>query len=274
MWAKAVGRRSKAGILTISVPRPAPTNLPPTESTVTHSTMAGSNWAAKSMCRQMPAKNSGTKMASTIWEMIERVCSDSAPGSLAIRPASRNPNTGCTPMELVTTPPSNPMHTTKESGVAGVGRPLVLIQISLVLPGSPVWPTGSTYFDSVGDMQRAFESVFTLPGILIFGSMTAYLVAQLMDVRLFHFWKSVTKGKHLWIRNNASTMMSQMVDTIIVNSIFLGFGLGLDWGAVSKIVIASYIFKVLMAAVDTPFIYLGVHLVRRYAGGDQLKAAV
>ncbi len=150
---------------------------------------------------------------------------------------------------------------------------LVLIQISLVLPGSPVWPTGSPYFDSVGDMQRAFESVFTLPGILIFGSMTAYLLAQLMDVRLFHFWKSVTKGKHLWIRNNASTMMSQMVDTIIVNSIFLGFGLGLDWALVGKIIIASYIFKLLMAALDTPFIYLGVYLVRRYAGGARAVMA-
>jgi uncharacterized integral membrane protein (TIGR00697 family) len=143
---------------------------------------------------------------------------------------------------------------------------LVLIQISLVLPGSPVWSSGSAAFGTVAEMQRAFESVFTLPGILIFGSMTAYLVAQLMDVRLFHFWKELTKGRHLWLRNNASTMLSQMVDTIIVNSIFLGFGLGLDWHLVGKIIIASYVFKLLIAALDTPLIYLGVWLVRRYAG--------
>ena len=71
---------------------------------------------------------------------------------------------------------------------------LVLIQISLVLPGSPVWPSSNPHYGSVAAMQQAFESVFTLPGILIFGSMTAYLVAQLMDVRLFHFWKEVTGG--------------------------------------------------------------------------------
>lgn len=142
---------------------------------------------------------------------------------------------------------------------------LVLIEISLVLPGSPVWPSGNPLYGSVAEMQQAFESVFTLPGILIFGSMTAYLVAQLMDVRMFHFWKDVTGGRHLWLRNNASTMVSQLVDTIIVNSIFLGFGLGLDWRLVAKIIAASYLFKLLMAAADTPLIYLGVWWVRRYA---------
>lgn len=145
---------------------------------------------------------------------------------------------------------------------------LVLIQISLMLPGSPAWPSGNPNYATVDEMQRAFESVFTLPGILIFGSMTAYLVAQLLDVKLFHFWKQVTKGRHLWLRNNASTMTSQMVDTIIVNSIFLGFGLGLDWVLVGKIIVATYLFKLLIALADTPFIYLGAWWVRRYVGGE------
>jgi uncharacterized integral membrane protein (TIGR00697 family) len=144
---------------------------------------------------------------------------------------------------------------------------LVLIHISLVLPGAPAWPSGNTDYATVAEMQRAFESVFTLPGVLIFGSMTAYLAAQLLDVRLFHFWKQVTRGRHLWIRNNASTMVSQLVDTIIVNSIFLGFGLGLGWDLVAKIIVASYLFKLIMAALDTPFIYLGVWFLRRYADG-------
>ena len=121
-------------------------------------------------------------------------------------------------------------------------------------------------------MQRAFESVFTLPGVLIFGSMTAYLVAQLMDVSLFHFWKRLTRGRHLWLRNNASTMVSQLVDTIIVNSIFLGFGLGLPWDLIGRIIVAAYLFKVLIALLDTPFIYLGVALVRRL-GGPGVAAA-
>ena len=68
-------------------------------------------------------------------------------------------------------------------------------------------------------------------------------------------------------------MASQLVDTIIVNSIFLGLGLGLDWGLVAKIIAASYLFKLLMAAADTPFIYLGVWLVRRYTGTLGVAAA-
>ena len=112
-------------------------------------------------------------------------------------------------------------------------------------------------------MQTAFESVFTLPGTLVLGSMTAYLVAQLLDVRLYHFWRRVTAGKHLWLRNNGSTWVSQWVDTLIVNSIFLGFGLGIPWGVVFEIIVTIYVFKVVLAALDTPLIYLVVGLLRR-----------
>ena len=141
---------------------------------------------------------------------------------------------------------------------------LVLIQTASLVPGSPVWPSGNPHFDSVDEMQTAYESVFSLPGILIFGSMTAYLIAQLVDVRLFHLFKRLTEGRHLWLRNNGSTMVSQLIDTIIVNSIFLGYGLGLDWAVIGKIILASYVFKILFAAIDTPFAYLVVLLLRRY----------
>ena len=59
----------------------------------------------------------------------------------------------------------------------------VLIQIALAVPGSPVWPSGNPNYATVEAMQKAYDTVFTLPGILIFASMTAYLIAQLMDVR-------------------------------------------------------------------------------------------
>jgi len=142
---------------------------------------------------------------------------------------------------------------------------LGVIQIALIVPGSPVWPAGNANYDTVAQMQQAYESVFTLPGMLILGSMAAYLAAQLLDVKLFHFWKRVTQGRHLWLRNNASTMISQLADTVIVNSIFLGFGLGLAWDVVIKIIVASYLAKLVIALADTPFVYLGVWLVRRAA---------
>jgi uncharacterized integral membrane protein (TIGR00697 family) len=148
---------------------------------------------------------------------------------------------------------------------------LILVQVALVVPGSTVWPAGNPNYETVEAMQTAFDSVFTLPGILIFASMSAYLVAQLMDVRLFHFWKRVTNGRHLWLRNNGSTMVSQLADTVIVNSIFLGFGLGLPWDIVGKIIVAVYLFKIGMAALDTPLIYLGVALLRSYIKADAVE---
>lgn len=150
---------------------------------------------------------------------------------------------------------------------------LVLIQIALAVPGSPVWPSGNPNYATVEAMQQAYDSVFTLPGILIFASMTAYLIAQLMDVRLFHFCIRVTHGRHLWLRNNGSTMISQLVDTVVVKSIFLSFGLGLPWDIVAKIIVAAYVFKLVFAAIDTPFIYLGVALLRRYIGADAVEEA-
>ena len=141
---------------------------------------------------------------------------------------------------------------------------LVFINMAVMLPGSEVWINNSLGYNSIKDMQNAYESVFTLPGFLISASMLAYLVAQLIDVRIFHYLKKVTNEKKLWLRNNLSTMFSQLIDTIIVNSIFLYFGLNLDWDIIIKIIIASYLFKIIIALLDTPLVYFGVHYTRKY----------
>ena len=81
------------------------------------------------------------------------------------------------------------------------------------------------------------------------------------------------EGKHLWLRNNASTMVSQAADTVIVNSIFLGFGLGLPWPVVGQIMVAVYVFKILIAAIDTPLVYLLVGRLRTYLSLPSAEAA-
>jgi len=92
--------------------------------------------------------------------------------------------------------------------------------------------------------------------------MAAYIVAQLVDVRLFHFWKEVTKGKHLWVRNNFSTMLSQFVDTVLVVGII--FYDRADLGVIEQMVLDGWLFKVLCAALDTPLMYLGTWAFRRH----------
>ena len=93
--------------------------------------------------------------------------------------------------------------------------------------------------------------------------MLAYLVAQLIDVKIFHYLKKLTNEKKLWLRNNLSTMFSQLIDTVIVNSIFLYLGLNLEWNIIVDIIIASYVVKIIIAAIDTPLVYIGVHYTRR-----------
>ncbi|MHC4851117.1 MAG: queuosine precursor transporter, partial [Planctomycetota bacterium] len=84
--------------------------------------------------------------------------------------------------------------------------------------------------------------------------------AQLLDIQLFHFWKRLTKGKHLWLRNNGSTIVSQMVDsTLVVVVLFYD-----RWttGEIVSTILDLWFFKVLCALLDTPIIYLIVGFTR------------
>ena len=113
-----------------------------------------------------------------------------------------------------------------------------------------------------------FEGVYQFMVGNTIASMIAYLIAQSVDVRLYHFWKRLTKGKHLWLRNNASTTVSQLVDsTTIITILYLAGNLGdaiTSVGAVIILIINSYLFKFFFALFDTPFMYLGVRLLQNY----------
>ena len=106
-----------------------------------------------------------------------------------------------------------------------------------------------------------FSKVFGLTGPAFFASMVAYLTAQLIDVRIFHFWKRLTKGKHLWIRNNASTMFSQLVDTSVILIILCSAGV-IEWERFYGLWMMGWIFKVLVALIDTPIIYGIIYLLK------------
>lgn len=110
-----------------------------------------------------------------------------------------------------------------------------------------------------------FSKVFGLTSVSVGASMAAYLLAQLIDVRLFHFWKKVTKGKHLWIRNNFSTMTSQFVDTSVVVGLLCTVGT-IEWERFASLVFAGWLFKAIVAALDTPVLYLSTWSIRQYLG--------
>lgn len=110
--------------------------------------------------------------------------------------------------------------------------------------------------------NETFSQVFSLSPLAVLASMIAYLFAQFIDIELYHYWKKVTQGKHLWLRNNFSTFASQFLDTFTVILLLCLFGV-LPWDLFLGLVVSGFIFKVLVAAIDTPFLYLFVYLIRK-----------
>ncbi|MBZ0327370.1 MAG: queuosine precursor transporter [Altibacter sp.] len=140
---------------------------------------------------------------------------------------------------------------------------LLIVFVSSAVP--------ATTWSPVND--ALFNQVFGATAVAVFASMMAYLFAQYIDIRIFHFWKRVTKGKHLWLRNNFSTFLSQFIDTFTVLLLLCSFG-KIDWALFGPLLLSGFLFKVLIAACDTPFLYAAVYLFRRRFGlklGEELR---
>ena len=110
--------------------------------------------------------------------------------------------------------------------------------------------------------DATFQTVFALSPVAVLASMMAYLGAQFVDIRLYHFWKKLTEGRMLWLRNNFSTFSSQFIDTFSVFSLLSLFGV-LEWDLFWGLVLSGFLFKVFIAALDTPLLYLFVFLFRK-----------
>lgn len=110
------------------------------------------------------------------------------------------------------------------------------------------------------------EIIYTCTTSSIFASMLAYFVAQFTDVMIFHRLKKMTNGKMLWLRNNISTLTSQLLDTTIVIGAALALTLPLQ--DLVMVIISSYAFKLIMAILDTPLFYLGVSYIGEYIRSD------
>ncbi len=138
-------------------------------------------------------------------------------------------------------------------------------------PGVAVDPaSGEAIRDAAGRLPLFFE-IRHLAFVAVAASMIAYLIAQLVDVQLFHFWKRITRGRHLWLRNNGSTLISQLFDTVAVILIthYYAHALPIDegrdlWPQLMAFIGAGYVFKVVAALVDTVPFYIGAPAMARY----------
>jgi uncharacterized integral membrane protein (TIGR00697 family) len=130
---------------------------------------------------------------------------------------------------------------------------IIVVMISISMYFLPSTDPKTAQFSA--EVHSAFLTLFNFTPRFVFGSLLAYLISQRFDVWIFHTIKAHTGSKHLWIRNNLSTMSSQALDTLI-------YSLVVWWGVVDLAVaiqlgMAKYLFKVIIAMVDTPFIYWG-----------------
>jgi len=134
---------------------------------------------------------------------------------------------------------------------------ILLIWIATLLPAAPFWKDEAAFTTILGIKKGATR--------ITIASITAYLVSQYHDVWAFNFWRRITKEKHLWLRNNASTLVSQAIDTFLF--IFLAF-----YGVVPVIplILGQYFVKLCIALLDTPVVYLFVHLIKKKESLEKL----
>lgn len=129
---------------------------------------------------------------------------------------------------------------------------MLIIFVANEVPAIPTSPIG----------DETFIKVFGLSPLGVLASMLAYLFAQYIDISIYHFWKRITEGRMLWLRNNFSTFSSQFVDTFTVVGLLCLFGV-LPWDKFYGLVLSGFLFKVMIALVDTPLLYLFVYLMRK-----------
>ena len=142
-----------------------------------------------------------------------------------------------------------------QAGIFASAFALLIVVVSTEAP--------ATQWSPIDD--ETFKSVFGFTFIAVGASLAAYLLAQFLDVQIFHFWKRLTKGKHLWLRNNFSTFSSQLVDTGTVLLLLCSFGV-IEWNLFWILLLNGYLFKVLFALFDTPIVYVLVYFMRKHFG--------
>jgi uncharacterized integral membrane protein (TIGR00697 family) len=156
---------------------------------------------------------------------------------------------------------------------------VVIMWLGGVLPGFEATDpaTGAIVRDAAGRLPVFFE-IRALTFGAVTASMIAYMAAQFCDVWVFHFWKRVTKGRLLWVRNNGSTMISQLVDTVAVILIthYYAHVLPVDpdlpiGRQLALFIVTGYTFKFVVAAFDTIPFYIGVHYLKRYLQIDPTR---
>lgn len=143
----------------------------------------------------------------------------------------------------------------------------VMFYFAMGVPPADFWYSTGVQ-DGIPDMSKAFNGVFGQGMWIIAGSITAFLVSQIVDVTVFHKIKKYTGEKKIWLRATGSTLISQLVDSFIVLFIAFKIGKGWTWQLVLAICLVNYAYKFTMAILLTPLIYFVEKRIEKYLGHE------
>ena len=141
----------------------------------------------------------------------------------------------------------------------------IMFYASISIPPADFWITMNAD-KGLDNMQTSFGGIFGQGMWIIFGSLTAFLVSQMVDVTVFHRIKKITGEKKVWLRATGSTVVSQLVDSFIVLAIAFKLGSNWTWTQVFAIATMNYIYKFSMALILTPVIYIVENRIEKYVG--------
>lgn len=147
-------------------------------------------------------------------------------------------------------------------GVGVIIFQFVLLQVTMAVPTADISPVPT----------EAFNLVFGATGRVILGSLTAYLIGQLIDIALFHWLRNRTQGRYLWLRATGSTVGSQFFDTFIV--LIVAFAGQLSFQAIVAITLFNYVYKFIIAVLITPLIYLAHWVMDLYLGSEVAETLI
>jgi len=134
--------------------------------------------------------------------------------------------------------------------ITALGFSMAVLAWAILQISTALTPHESTYFT-----QEEFVKVFGGSARLFVASIVAYLLGQLLDIRVFQYWKALTKSRHLWVRATGSTILSQIVDTVTINVIFWRTTALQPWDWVWAKIGREYVIKLAVAILLTPAIY-------------------
>ncbi len=151
--------------------------------------------------------------------------------------------------------------------IALISYAFIMFYFAMEIPPADFW-IGSKTNAGIVDMQVAFGGIFGQGMWIILGSITAFLVSQIVDVTVFHKIKKITGEKWVWLRATGSTVVSQLIDSFVV--LFIAFKIGNNWSwqLVLAICLVNYTYKFTVAIVLTPLIYIIEKWIENYLGHE------